>query len=585
MNKNSLRNFINFLKYLKPYWRKEIIVLFLNFTTAILPLAGPYLAKLVIDEAYAKKDFYIFTKLLVLAGLVFIISSLCTSLEHYLKNYINIKVRFSLERAIFQKLENLPYSFFQKRPIGEYIYKLNAESQNVASFITSIIPELCYTIPKFLFILAIILIMHWKITIFLFVAVPFLYLPTFLLIRRIRKKSEELIISTQNMFEVVRENFSNIQLVKAFAKEKTELRRFTKHLINNLRLNITSVKLDTLNSILDSWINRLIIGIITIYGGYNIIKGQITLGSFAAIMLYLNQLIALQGGLVALFIRVTLGNISLQRLVDILESWPQESDNINSKEFLFLLGEMEFKDVSFGYYPNKKVIQELSFKINGGFAVGLVGHSGCGKTTIVSLILKLYQLSEGNIFIDGQDINLIKNNSLRERIGVVLQKPILWNDTIRNNIRYAYPKATDKEILRSAEISCAYDFIKDLPEKFETVIGNEGIRLSEGQKQRIALARAIIKTPKILIIDEGMSSVDSQTEDSIIDNLRREFKNTTLIVISHRLSTVKKMDLVYFLENADKISIGYHEELVKQNLNYRELFASQIEEERIDIKL
>jgi len=585
MIKSDLKSLINFFKYLKPYWKKQIMVLLLSFATASLALVGPYLTKLVIDKAYAQRDLNIFVKLLILGALVFVVSSLLNSLLQYLKDYIEIKVGFDLEKATFKKLESLPYGFFQKRPTGEYIYKLMSDSSRVASFITNIIPELFYTIPKFLFIFVILLIMHWKMTLFIVIAIPFLYIPSFLVIRRIRKKSEELLESSQDMFEVVREIFANMQVVKVFGKEKAGIRRFTRRLINNTKINIASIKLNILSSFLDNWVNRLILGLITIYGGYNIIKGQMTLGSFTAIMLYLNQLLGLQGYFSGLFVRMTVGSISTQRLSNILDSWPEEKDDESAKEFMFPSGEIEFKDVSFAYYPGKDVIQHLNFKIEGASAVGLVGHSGCGKTTLNNLIIKLYKISNGRILIDGQDVNLIKNKSLREQIGVAMQKPILWNDTIRNNIIYPRPKATNEEVLRAAEISCAYDFIKNLPQGFDTAVGEGAARLSEGQRQRISLARVIIKNPKILIIDEGMSSLDSQTEDNIIDNLKREFKSTTIIVVSHRLSTIKKMELVYFLEGPGKISIGPHDQLVKDNISYKELFASQIEEEKIDIKL
>jgi len=585
MNKLNFKIILSFLKYLKPYWKKEAVVWLLSFGIAGLSLAYPYIAKLVVDKAYQERNWTLFIELLVTGGLVFIISSLFQVVSNFLREYIDLKVRFDLQKIIFQKIENLPYSFFQLRPTGEYIYKSLIESSQVSDFITSVAPELFYIIPKFLLIFTILFFINWKMAVFIFVVAPVLNIPTFFIARKVRKQSEKSLNSSQDILETARESFSNMQLVKVFGKEKKENRRFVKQMIKNIRLSIISFRLNAFSSFLESWANKLLLGLITLYGGYNIIKGQISLGSFTAIMLYINQLLDLENLFVGFFVhRLNTGLVSVRRLSEIMNSWPQELEDKNTRAILLSSGEIEFRDVSFGYYPKTPILEHISLHIKSGSSIGLVGNSGRGKTTLVSLIVKLYQISEGEILVDGQDINLIKNSSLRQQIGVALQKPILWNDTIRNNITYSILSATDEEVLQAAMISCAYDFIKELPQGYNTIMGEGAVRLSEGQKQRISLARAIIKKPKILIIDEGMSSLDSQTEDSIIDNIKKELKNTTMIVISHRLSTIKKVDRVYFLEKKDKMSFGHHEELLHQNPQYKELFASQIEEEHIKIK-
>lgn len=579
INKN-LKEIFYFLKYFKPYWKKGLVLWLITLALVPLSLINPYLAKLVIDKAYTLKDFNLFLKLLILGGVVFVITNILTAISQYLSQYINIRIRLELQKNIFQKIENLPYGFFQGKPSGEYLYKLVYDSAQVVPFLIHFIPELFNVIPRFLLIMAILLVLNWKMAIFLFIMASFLNLAPFFIIRKINKKNEELSESAQDIMELAREIFSNMQLVKVFAKEKTESKRYIGSMIKNIRINLAGFKLNMLVFFLDTGLNKILFGLITLYGGYNIIKGQMTLGSFTAIMMYVSQLFSLQGSLSGIFVNFSAGNAPLRRLLTTLESWPKENEKSQVKDFLFTCGEIEFIDVNFGYYPERPILEHLSFKIDGATTIGLAGRSGSGKTTLTNLLVKLYPISNGRILIDKQDISLIKNKSLREQVGIALQKPILWNDTIRNNISFARPKASSEEISYASRISCAYDFIKDLPQGFDTVVGEAGLRLSEGQKQRLAIARAIIKRPKILIIDEGMSSLDSQTEDKIIDNLKRELKNTTIIVVSHRLSTIKKMDLVYFLEWSGKISKGYHKELVKENISYRELFASQIEDEK-----
>jgi len=584
MKKTDLNNFINFFKYIKPYWKKEFLVWLLSFIVSLLSLVNPIIAKLVIDKAYLGRDLGIFIKLIIIGALIFVISNFADTFSYYLSEYVTSKVKFDLQRKIFKKLDTLSYSFFQKKTSGEYIYRLNSEASQVASLVTTFIPRLLDVIPKLLLTLVILFVLNWKICILIFVLTLFLYLPNLLLIKKIMNKSRLLLESAQNILETAREVFSNMQVVKIFSKERYENRRFISRLANDMRIGLADTRLQLISSSLGSWINRIILGIITIYGGYNIIKGQMTLGSFTAIMMYIGQLLGLQGNLSSFFVNFSVGNISVNRVSEILESWPQEVDDKGASNYLFSTGEIEFKDVSFGYYPDKNVIQDLNFKVGDGLTVGLVGTSGSGKTTIVNLIVKLYQISNGNISIDGKDIKFIKNDSLRSQIGMAMQKPILWNDTIRNNIIYGNIKATGEELTRVCKIACADEFIENMPQKFDTVVDEAAIRLSEGQKQRISLARALIKNPKILIIDEGMSSLDSKTEDRIIDNLRRDCRDKTIIVISHRLSTVKKLDLIYFLEGSNKISAGSHAQLAKENLGYRALFASQFVEEGLSLK-
>ncbi len=580
MIKNKLKKFSFFLKYLKPYWKKEILVWFLNLITVSLPLINPYLTKLVIDKAYTEKDLKLFIKILIFAGLIFLVSNLLNALLQYFSEYIKMRVRFDLQRKIFHNIGILPYNFFQNRSSGEYLYNLINDSAQTTTLLTVFLPELFYLIPKFLLLSAIIFIFNWKMAIFIFLLISFIYIPPFFITRQLSKKSEKLLESSQDILETTRETFSNMQLVKVFGKEKTEFKRYVRGLINNIRINVASIRLNMLSSFMDSGVNKLIFGLLTFYGGYSIINGQMTLGSFTALMLYINQFLGLQSYLASLFTSFNVGYISARRLSGILDSWPKDTVDKETRDFLFVSGKIQFKNVTFGYYSDNPVLRDLNFKIEAGTKIGLVGHSGVGKTTLVNLIVKLYLINTGQIFIDNKDITLIKNSSLRKQIGVVLQKPFLWNDTIRNNILYGYPHASSKEVLRASRISCAYDFIRDLPQGFDTVIGEAGLRLSEGQKQRLAIARAVIKNPKILIIDEGMSSLDSETEDNIVHNLKCEFEPTTIIFISHRLSTIKKMDLVYFLEGANVINIGLHEQLVKEKAKYRELFASQLQMEK-----
>jgi ATP-binding cassette subfamily B protein len=348
-------------------------------------------------------------------------------------------------------------------------------------------------------------------------------------------------------------------------------------LIENIRFGLISTRLGVISGFANSSAQRIILGLIVFYGGYQIIKGKMTLGSLSAITLYLNQLSGLQSSLAYFFQQVSLGLVSCERLDSILETKLDSIEDKYTREIIFLNGRVEFRNVTFGYRQDKMVLQNLSFSIEGGSCIALVGPSGCGKTTIFNLILRLYKPLSGQIIIDGGNINLIKSKSLYAQIGVVLQEPYLWNDTVANNIKYGKPDASFKEVAEATKIACIDGFINNLPLGYDTIIGENACKISEGQKQRIAIARALIKRPKILILDEAMSSLDSETEDKVIDNIMRGFKDSTIIVVSHRLSAVRKMELIYFLKDASSIETGTHEELLEKTPQYRELFSSQIQ--------
>jgi ATP-binding cassette subfamily B protein len=258
---------------------------------------------------------------------------------------------------------------------------------------------------------------------------------------------------------------------------------------------------------------------------------------------------------------------------------PETTEAKFAKKFVFSSGEVEFKNVIFGYKPEEKVLEGLTFSITGGSCVGLVGYSGCGKTTISNLILRLYSTLSGKIFIDGCDVSNIESKSFYEQIGAVLQEPYLWNDTIEYNIKYGREDVTDAQVREVAKIACIDNFIDGLKNGYRTIIGENACKISEGQKQRIAIARAIIKRPKILILDEALSSVDAMIEEKIIDNLRNYLAGSTVVVISHRLSTIRKMDLVYFLTDPGNIDIGTHESLLRRSVRYRDYLAHQLQEE------
>ena len=571
--------YLKFYRYLLPFWKKEALVLLLSGAAMLLGLVNPYLTKLIIDEAYRNRDLKLFIILIAIGGSVFILSGITNAVMNYLNRYIRLRVNYDLNCKVFRKLQHLPYAFFQDSSTDENLYKLSYDIEVVTQFITDTLPQVVSALPKSLFILAIVFYLNWKMALFALALMPFLYLAPYYFNKRRKKALKIWIEASQGIFKQLQEVLTHIQLIKAFGREDYQIRRYIRSLIGKIRFGLKNTRLEIAGLFANNLANRVILGLITFYGGYQLIKGQLTLGNLSAITIYLSQLSGLQSVFAQFFHQVSSGLISYERLEMILDAqYPGFIEDKNAKEIVFSKGCIEFRNVTFGYREDKRVIKNLSFIIEGGFRIGLVGHSGRGKTTMINLISRLYNLNDGQILIDGCNIRAVKSKSLYGQIGIVLQEPYLWNDTIENNIKYGKADADFKEIKEAAGIACIDDFINNLPQGYNTLIGENACKISEGQKQRIAIARAVIKKPKILILDEAFSSIDAETEDRIINNINAAFSDCTVITISHRLSTIMRMDLIYFLESHQKIDIGTHKELLKNNPKYQSYLAHQLKE-------
>lgn len=570
-------NWTRFNKYLYKYWKPQIAVILLGIVTLPLSLLNPYLTKVVIDKAYGNKDLKLFLILAIIGGSIFIFNGLISSLSEYLSKRIKHKVHFDMTKDIFRHLQSLSVSFFNDSSTGEHIYRIDSDIRSASDFVCNTIPQIITLFPRLLFILVIVFYLNWKLAIFAALLVPVSYIHLYFFGRWLKGTTRRMIEKAQDIFRGLYEAFSHIRLVKALGKEDYEIKRFEENLTKRIDFEFKNAKLSTLSSFSDAVLNRTISGAIALYGGYQVIKGAMTLGSLTAIMIYLTQLMGLARSIGNFYENIIVNSVTRQRLAEILDIKPQITDAEDAIDYRISQGKVEFRGVWFGYKKDEFILKGINFLILPASKIALVGPSGCGKTTLLNLILRLYKQEKGAIFIDGIDTRKIKLDSLKSEIGIALQEPFLWNNTIRNNILYGAENATEEDMIKAAKLSEAHDFVMNLPDKYDSVIGEMACKISEGQKQRIAIARALIKKPKILILDEAMSSLDSETEDRIVDNIKREFKDLTVIAVSHRLSTVKEMDLVYFFEGPSHMEIGAHKELMERNIKYIELFSGQIE--------
>ncbi len=578
MNEGWMR----FNKYLYKYRRLEALVILLGLATVPLTLINPYLTKLVIDKAYGNKDIRLFFILAIIGGSIFVFNVLIDSLNGYLSQCLSRRVHFDMTKDLFRHLESLPLSFFNNKSTGDHIYSVSSDVGSVSSFVSSAVPYAIMLFPRLLFILVIVFYLNWKLALFAILMVPISYIHPYFFGKWLQEITRRIMERSQRVFRELHEAFSHIHLVKIFGREDYEIKKFEEELSERMDFESKAARLSSISDFSGSVLNKVIGGIIALYGGYQLISGAMSLGSLTAIMIYVTQLMGLVNSAGEFYKNIAVNSVSRRRLAEILDINPEIKNSESAVNYNILHGKIGFNGVWFGYEKDKFIAKDISLSIGPASKIALVGPSGCGKTTLLNLILRLYEPENGSIFIDGLNIKDIKLESLKKQIGMVLQEPFLWDDTVANNILYGAEAADEEEIINAARVAEAHAFIMNLPKQYDSIVGEMACKISEGQKQRIAIARAVIKNPKILILDEAMSSLDSETEDKILDNIRREFSGSTLIAVSHRLSTVKKMDLVYFFEGASKIDSGTHDVLMERNRKYHELFASQIETERLN---
>lgn len=573
INKNDIKLFFRFLQYLLPYKTGQLVIFALTFVTVGLSLVNPYLSKLIVDNAILKSNLKTFIALGLIGTAVFVFSGLTKAIADFLEKRISLKLKFDLHKKIFTHQQQLPLDFFQGSSTGEQMFKLSYDIERVVDFLSSVPKELVGIFPKLFIILGIIFYLNWQLAVFALILTPILYLPVIYFTGRMRLVWKEWLADSEGIFKRIGEVFSHIYLIKALAREKIEIKKYLQALSTNIKIRLKNIRWEVINSFAGVGFQRIAIVLITFFGGYQVIKGEISPGTLTAIMLYLTQLVGLQSSLAFFGQRLSLGLVSCQRLDEVLQQQPQIAIESAQRELILHSPRIEFRRVSFAYRPDQAVIRELTFSVEKGM-VALVGPSGCGKTTILNLILRLYEPQQGAIFISGNNLRDICPQSLRNQIGIALQEPFLWNDTIENNIKYAKEDATEKEIIEVAEATGVDELVRGLSLRYKTVIGENACKLSEGQKQKIALARALIKNPKILILDEAMSSMDSLSEEKIVDQIKKMPVNI-VIIVSHRLSTVMNCELAYFLKKPDEILVDGPKSLLEQDAQFGQLFAAQ----------
>lgn len=562
------------LKYLKPFKKDILIVLILIGIVMAVDLANPYFLKLTIDKYIRNKDI---SGLFFIGGLVLILNLISTfSAKKRIKRMSNItnRVLLNIRQDLYNHIQRLSFSFFDERPVGKILARVIGDVNSLNNLFTMSITNL---IPDTATIIATSFIMfslNLKLALISLSTLPFLIITLFSIQTISRKRWQIFRKKNSNLNGFTHENFSGIRVVKYFTAEEYTQNIFSKLAWDLREAFVKAVRINDLfwPMVEFSWGLGLII---TYYFGIKMIhSGNITVGLLVAFTSYISMFWRPIMNLSNFYNNLITGMASAERIFEILDIKPEIIEKENAID-LEIKGEVEFKNVSFSYDGERKVLDNVSFKVKPGEKVALVGHTGAGKTTIINLICRFYEAKEGEVLIDGKNIKDIKLESLRSQIGVMLQDTFLFSGSIMDNIKYGKLNAEDEEIIQTAKWVYAHSFIVSLEKGYDTDIRERGTRLSTGQRQLISLARTLIANPKILILDEATASVDTHTERLLQKGIGKLLEGRTAFIIAHRLSTIQNVDKIIVIEDGKIAEMGTHDELMNMKGIYYNMFMSQ----------
>ena len=565
LNKQSIDRLRAIYQFMKPNQGLFILGLVSLGLSSFTVMAFPRLAGELLDVATGKPKF--FSSINEVAGalvVVLFIQAIFSFIRVYTFSMVSERGIAAMRQSVYKKIIWSSMSFFDSRRTGELMSRLTADISTLQSMFSFTLAEMLRQITTFIAGIVIILVMAPRLTVFMLLTFPVLVVAALVFGKFIRKLSKEAQDRLAETNVIVEESLQSISVVKAFANELFEMTRYNKALNAVVDVAIRSSRYSGL--FISFVIFMLFGGIVAVgwYGALEVQSGMISTGELFSFIMYTSMIGFSIAGLGDIYAQVQRSIGSSERVLDIL----QQSDEYEAPgESVKLRGEVEFDHVSFAY-PSRQgytVLSDLNFRIEAGEKVALVGPSGSGKSTIINLLMRFYPLHEGQVRVDGFDVQKFNLTDYRQNMGIVPQEVILFGGTIRENIEYGKPGATLEEIREAARKANALEFIEGFPDRFETVVGERGVKLSGGQRQRIAIARAILKDPAILILDEATSSLDAHSEVLVQEALEKLMENRTTIIIAHRLSTIKKVDRIFVIKEGRLAEKGSHAELTSLN--------------------
>ncbi len=573
----GFRAYLRIFSYAKPYWFRITIALIMAQIVAATDGALAWLVKPMMDRIFVERNVEML-KLIPLAIVgVYAVRGVGRYTQNYFMRYANLRMVMDLRTDLFRKIQSMSIAFHKNKSTGELISRVMSDVSVVRSANVDVIKNLIRQIFTILALLVVLFKRDWELALMGCVTVPF----AGVLIDRLGRKIKEITKESQekraDLSSLMVDSFSGVRIVKAFNMEEQETKRFRKHLHRLYSLSMKKVKAAELVSPLIEFLGSLGAAAIIYVGGMRVISGRLTPGDFFSFMAALMMMYGPIRKLTKVNNTINAAMAAAERVFEVLDMEPDIKDAPDAVEVKEFKDSIKFDRVWFAYPddPDTWILQDINLEVKKGEILAIVGESGAGKTTLVDLVPRFYDPTKGAVYLDGIDLKKIKQASLRALIGMVTQEVILFNDTILNNILYGNPKATLEEVVEAAKVAHAHEFILELPEGYDTVVGERGVRLSGGQKQRIAIARAVLKNPPILILDEATSALDAQSERMVQEAMDRLMEGRTVFVIAHRLSTIQKAHRIVVLDKGRIVEMGTHRELLEKGGHYSCLYKLQ----------
>jgi len=532
------------LSYLRPYLGIELEIGLCILLGMLFSLLNPILYKILVDDVLINKNAQLLLIVIIAYVVLYLFSSGIGFIRDYLFTFLGQRMVFDIRSDLFEHIQKLPHSFYNQTKTGDVLARLYDDVSLVQALLTRVVFSLITDLFSLAAILVILFLMDWRLTLLALGTFPIYFILLYLFSGKIKAHSKKLRGISGEFISFLAENITGYGLIKSFTAEKNQemehLRR-SKELINqNILVNVLGILSGSSTSLV-AWVGYYLI---LWFGGLKVINNDFSLGMLLAYTAYFWRIFNPLENLIRLNVSIQAASASMDRIFEFLEELPKIASKTKALRRFQIQGAIELKEVSFSYNSGEKVLKGASFIVEPGQIVALIGPSGCGKTTLAHLLIRFYDPGTGTVLIDKKDLKDLNLKAYRRQIGLVSQEPFLFNASIEENIRFGRRDAAQSEIEEATKIAQIFDFVSNLPEGFQTKVGDRGAKLSGGQRQRISLARTLLKDPRVLILDEATSSLDQKTEKTILTSLKANFNHRTIIIISHRTSMLEIADRI-----------------------------------------
>ena len=570
-----MKNYMRLLAYIKPYTRRLALAVVCIIMAAAANLYLPWIIKDMIDDVLMSKDMVMLN--LIATGILVVMFTRGVFYygQSYLVSYVGQRVIIDVRSVLFRKFQRMPLSYYDRQQTGTVMSYITNDVAVMQSAIVDNLIELVTESSILIGSLAMMLYLDWKLSLLTLMTIPLVAIAMKIFGRKLKRSSTVIQERAAEITSLLQESISAIRVVTSFVRETYETKRFEEQNWRNFQAAMKNVKLSSLLTPTVEFLAAIAVTFIVWFGGYEVVNEVITAGELVAFLTYAVNLANPVKRLSKVYAAIQKAMAAADRVFAVMDLDEKITDVPGAKPLPPIKGKVEFKDVTFSYKDGQPALEHISLKAEPGQMIALVGPSGSGKSTIANLIPRFYDVDSGVITIDDHDIRQVTADSLREQIGLVPQETMLFSTTVMENIRYGRLEATDEEVIEAAKAANAEEFIKELPEGYDTKLGERGLNLSGGQRQRLAIARAILKNPRVLILDEATSALDTESEKIVQDALDNLMVGRTSFVIAHRLSTIFNADQIFVVENGHLREHGTHEELLAAGGLYSNLYNIQ----------